>query len=225
MVFRRLRHAVPSRALRASTSSLVRSIARLLKARLPQGLWCRWPTLHCRSGTPDVTCCRPAETSRQGSATVRAILINISEPPDEYCKSDRTSRKTELSVSTRDLRGVFKPKSVEESELKMKALSGLSAMLSQHQELADATNAVIVEPWTAVNLVLIQRAVDRGEVSPKIDIEMLSQVIPSICAYRTVVLRKPVAQPFLTAMIENVLLPALRNPKRASKQAAFATHK
>ncbi len=116
-----------------------------------------------------------------------------------------------------DLLGLFKPKSVEESELKMKALSGLSSMLAQHQELADATNAVIVEPWTAVNRILIQRAVDRGEVSPDIDIETLSQVVPSMSAYRTVILRKSVDQKFLTSMIDNVLLPALMNPKRASK--------
>ncbi|NTF34823.1 TetR/AcrR family transcriptional regulator [Rhizobium skierniewicense] len=113
-----------------------------------------------------------------------------------------------------DLLGLFKPKSVEESELKMKALSGLSSMLAQHQELADATNAVIVEPWTSVNRVLIQRAVDRGEISPDIDIETLAQVIPSMSAYRTVILRKSVDQQFLTAMIDNVLLPALMKPTR-----------
>ncbi|MGI2036295.1 TetR/AcrR family transcriptional regulator [Rhizobium panacihumi] len=115
-----------------------------------------------------------------------------------------------------DLLGLFKPKSVEEGELKMKALSGLSSMLAQHQELADATNAVIVEPWTAVNRVLIQRAVDRGDVSADIDIETLAQVIPSMCAYRTVILRKSVDQQFLTSLIDNVLLPALMKPKRAS---------
>jgi AcrR family transcriptional regulator len=115
-----------------------------------------------------------------------------------------------------DLLGLFKPKSVEEGELKMKALSGLSSMLAQHQELADATNAVIVEPWTAVNRVLIQRAVDRGDVSADIDIETLAQVIPSMCAYRTVILRKSVDQQFLTSLIDNVLLPALMKAKRAS---------
>lgn len=113
-----------------------------------------------------------------------------------------------------DLLGLFKHNSVEENELKMKALSGLSSMLAQHQELADATNAVIVEPWTAVNRVLIQRAVERGEVSQDIDIETLSQVIPSMSAYRTVILRKSVDQQFLTAMIDNVLLPALMKSAR-----------
>ncbi|MEA3536997.1 TetR/AcrR family transcriptional regulator [Rhizobium sp. CC-YZS058] len=115
-----------------------------------------------------------------------------------------------------DLLALFKPKSVQESELKMKALSGLSSMLAQHQELADATNAVIVEPWTSVNRVLIQRAVDRGEFSGDVDIDTLSQVIPSMSAYRSVILRKPVDKPFLTAMIDNVLIPALTSPRRSS---------
>lgn len=116
-----------------------------------------------------------------------------------------------------DLLGLFKPKSVEEGELKMKALSGLSSMLAQHQELADATNAVIVEPWTVVNRTLIQRAIDRGEVSRDIDIETLAQVIPSMSAYRTVILRKPIDQAFLTTMIDNVLIPALMNSDRSLK--------
>jgi len=114
-----------------------------------------------------------------------------------------------------DLLGLFKPKSVEEGELKMKALSGLSSMLAQHQELADATNAVIVEPWTVVNRTLIQRAIDRGEFSKDIDIETLAQVIPSMSAYRTVILRKPIDQAFLTTMIDNVLIPALMNADRS----------
>ncbi len=116
-----------------------------------------------------------------------------------------------------DLLGLFKPKSVKESELKMKALSGLSSMIAQHQELADATNAVIVEPWIAVNRVLIQRAINRGEAVVDVDVDTLSQVIPSMCAYRTLILRKPVDQHFLISMIDNVLLPALMNPKRISK--------
>jgi AcrR family transcriptional regulator len=119
-----------------------------------------------------------------------------------------------------DLLGLCLPKSVEECELKMKALSGLSSMLAQHRELADATNAVIVEPWTAVNSVLIQRAVNCSEVPADIDIETLSQVIPSMCAYRTLILRKPVDQSFLMAMIDNVLLAALMNVEHAANKTA-----
>lgn len=87
----------------------------------------------------------------------------------------------------------------------------------------DATNAVILEPWTAVNRILIQRAVDRGEISQDVDIEKLFQVIPSMSGYRTVILRKSVDQQFLTAMIDNVLLCSIKPSGISSPTDRFAS--
>lgn len=111
-----------------------------------------------------------------------------------------------------DLLALFKPHSVEDEQLKMRTMAGLSSMLSQHQEFADAANAAIVEPWAQVNRLLIKRAIDRGEVAATVDVEALAQVIPSMSAYRTLILRKPLDRAFLVSMIDAVLLPALRNP-------------
>ena len=94
----------------------------------------------------------------------------------------------------------------------MRAMAGLSSMLSQHREFAEAANAAIVEPWAAVNRLLISRAIERGEVAANVDVDTLAQVIPSMSAYRTLILRKPLDRAFLTSMIDAVLLPALRNP-------------
>jgi len=111
-----------------------------------------------------------------------------------------------------DLLALFKPQSFEDEQLKMRAMAGLSSMLSQHREFADAANAAIVEPWAAVNRLLISRAIERGEVAAVVDVDTLAQVIPSMSAYRTLILRKPLDRAFLTSMIDAVLLPALRNP-------------
>ena len=111
-----------------------------------------------------------------------------------------------------DLLALFKPQSFEDEQLKMRAMAGLSSMLSQHREFADAANAAIVEPWAAVNRLLISRAIERGEVAATVDVDTLAQVIPSMSAYRTLILRKPLDRAFLTSMIDAVLLPALRNP-------------
>ena len=111
-----------------------------------------------------------------------------------------------------DLLALFKPQSFEDEQLKMRAMAGLSSMLSQHREFAEAANAAIVEPWAAVNRLLISRAIERGEVAAVVDVDTLAQVIPSMSAYRTLILRKPLDRAFLTSMIDAVLLPALRNP-------------
>ncbi|WP_437946112.1 TetR/AcrR family transcriptional regulator [Sorangium sp. So ce296] len=110
-----------------------------------------------------------------------------------------------------DLLGLFKPPSIEEGERKLKIMTGLASLLSQEQALAEAANSAVVEPWAEAHLALMQRAVARGEISASADIATLSQVIPSMAAYRTLVQRKPIDLAFLVSMVDGVIVPALRN--------------
>lgn len=110
-----------------------------------------------------------------------------------------------------DLLALFKPQSIEESERRLKVMTGLTSMLSAQQGLADAVNAAIVEPWAAAHRMLMQRAVERGEISESADIETASQIIPSMAAYRSLIQRRPFEKEFLVTLIDGVLLPALHN--------------
>ncbi|ATB29245.1 TetR/AcrR family transcriptional regulator [Melittangium boletus] len=109
-----------------------------------------------------------------------------------------------------DLLGLFKPQSLEESERRLKIMTGLASLLSQDQALADAANAAVVQPWADAHFALMRRAVERGEISASADIGTLSQVIPSMAAYRTLVQRKPIDLAFLVSMVDGVIVPALR---------------
>lgn len=108
-----------------------------------------------------------------------------------------------------DLLALFKPQSIEESERKLKIMTGLASMLSAHQGLAEMVNAAIVEPWAIAHRIFMQRAIDRGEISASADIETASQIIPSMSAYRALIQRKPFEKEFLVTLIDGVLLPAL----------------
>ncbi|MGO4692601.1 TetR/AcrR family transcriptional regulator [Glaciibacter sp. 2TAF33] len=108
-----------------------------------------------------------------------------------------------------DLIAMIKPHSIEEGERKLQIMAGLTSMLSRAPELADAANAAIVEPRVAVNRILMQRAVDRGEISADCDIGTLSLISPSMAAYRVLILRKPVDREFLVSLIDGVLMPAV----------------
>lgn len=115
-----------------------------------------------------------------------------------------------------DLVAMIKPHTIEDGERKLRIMAGLMSMLSRQPDLAETVNAAIVEPRAAVTRILMRRAADRGEISPDCDIETLSLITPSMAAYRTLVLKKPVSRAFLIALIDNVLLPAagtgLRRP-------------
>ncbi|RFA18262.1 TetR/AcrR family transcriptional regulator [Subtercola boreus] len=108
-----------------------------------------------------------------------------------------------------DLIALIRPHSIEESERKMQIMAGMMSMIARAPELADAANAAIVEPRAAVNRLLINRAVERGEISGECDIETISMISPSMATYRSLVLKKPVDRAFLVALIDGVVLPAL----------------
>ncbi len=108
-----------------------------------------------------------------------------------------------------DLIAMIKPHSIEDGEKRLQIMAGLMSMLSRAPELADAANAAIVEPRAAVNRFFMQRAVERGEISADCDIDAIALIMPSMAAYRVLILRKPVDKRFLVSLIDGVLMPAV----------------
>jgi AcrR family transcriptional regulator len=108
-----------------------------------------------------------------------------------------------------DLIAMIKPHALHDAEKKLRIMGGITSMLSRDPELADAAFAAIVEPRASVNRMLLQRAIDRGEIAADTDIELISMVSQSMATYRTIMLRKPVDRAFLISVIDGVLMPAL----------------
>jgi AcrR family transcriptional regulator len=116
-----------------------------------------------------------------------------------------------------DLLALLKPYSTEHGERKFRVLAGLGSFFPEHQDLAEESIAGIFEPWTEVNRALMQRAVERGEISPRADIEMACEVIISMTYYYSLGQNKPFDKAAFSALLDNVLLPALKNPPSEGK--------
>lgn len=108
-----------------------------------------------------------------------------------------------------DLLALFRPQPVEQTETKLRAMAGLSAMLSQHPALSDLGHDALVGPWVEANRMLMQRASGRGEVLAGKNIEMVAQILPMMGAYRSLIQRRPFDREFLVGMIDELVLPAL----------------
>lgn len=108
-----------------------------------------------------------------------------------------------------DLIAMMKPHTIVDAEKKLQVMAGLVSMLAQNPEFTDAVNEAIVEPRASINRLFLQRAVDRGEIPADVDIEQLAMLAPSMAAYRTLVLRKPVDRAFLMGVLDDILLPAV----------------
>ncbi len=75
--------------------------------------------------------------------------------------------------------------------------------------LADAGLGAGIGPWIVASRALLQRAVDRGEY-PQADIATIAEVIPMMCICRAAVQQKPITGEFSLALIDSVIIPAMR---------------
>lgn len=108
-----------------------------------------------------------------------------------------------------DMLALFRPKSVAETERKLRAMAGVATLLSFDPALSDVAADALVGPWVAANRTLMQRAVTRGEAAAHAPVETLATIIPSLGAFRSLVQRRSFDRDFLATMIDDVLLPAL----------------
>ncbi len=107
-----------------------------------------------------------------------------------------------------DLVAMIKTPSIRDGERKLKVMAGIVSMIARNPELAAAAQDALVQPRAAVNRILFQRAIDRGEIPADADIERLSMIGQALVAYRVLMLGKPVDREFLIANIDGVILPA-----------------
>lgn len=111
-----------------------------------------------------------------------------------------------------DLVANIKAPAVKDGERKLRIMAGMVSLMSESPEFADAARSVIVEPRAAALRTLIGRAIDRGEVTPDVDVHLLAQVIPSMTAYKSLMLGQAVDREYIITLVDEVLLPALGLP-------------
>lgn len=114
---------------------------------------------------------------------------------------DTGTLKGDIEASTR-------PDAYDERRLAV--ITGLMSMIASDQSgLGIAAFKAFVAPWVALNRLLLERAVERGEIASSLDIELLSRLVPSMCVYRISVERLPLDEDFNENLINRVLLPAV----------------
>ena len=108
-----------------------------------------------------------------------------------------------------DLLAMIKPRTIEESDRKLKVMAGLMSMLARDPGLATAASEAIIAPRVAINTLFFERAIARGEIRPDVDVAVLAQVSQSMAAYRVLMERKPIKPEYLRSIIDGVILPAV----------------
>lgn len=136
---------------------------------------------------------------------VRDALIGMSRDSIEVGQLPDTGKLRD------DLIAVLKPRSLEYCERKLKVLAGLGSFSTQHQKLYDEALSGIFKPWNEINTTLMKRAVDRNELPPTADIPLACEIIASLTAFRTTSQGKNFDKDSYAVLLDNILLPGLRN--------------
>ncbi|HWE09250.1 MAG TPA: TetR/AcrR family transcriptional regulator [Solirubrobacteraceae bacterium] len=108
-----------------------------------------------------------------------------------------------------DIVAMILPLSEEEQQVRIQAMAALLALSQTDSRLAEAATGAEIGPWIEVNRILIQRAVDRGEFPPPGDLDTFAELIPMMCVSRAVQ-QLPITREFSLALVDGVIIPALR---------------
>jgi AcrR family transcriptional regulator len=107
-----------------------------------------------------------------------------------------------------DMTAMILPLDDRQQQIRIQAMAGLLSLAKADQRLAEAATGAGIGPWIEASRILMQRAVDRGEYPPA-DIGTLAEIIPMMCVSRAVQ-RLPITREFSLALIDGVIIPALR---------------
>ncbi|GAB6901673.1 TetR/AcrR family transcriptional regulator [Kineosporia succinea] len=108
-----------------------------------------------------------------------------------------------------DLVAMVKPKVVSDSNRHLKIMLGVTSMLSSEPQLLETLTEIMIKPRIESYRVVMQRAIDRCEVRPDIDIELLSSLGPAMAMYRSLYERQAPSRESIINLIDTVILPAV----------------
>lgn len=101
----------------------------------------------------------------------------------------------------------------ERDDVTWQALVGLLSELPHSPQLARVVQERIVGPRVALTRALLERARERGELLPGVDVELLAHVPTAMVGYRVLVTRTALDPTFHRSLSEDLLLPLAVGPQ------------
>jgi AcrR family transcriptional regulator len=100
------------------------------------------------------------------------------------------------------------------SELLLQVMASICSALPREPELLEAFRIRFTEPRIARISAMLERAKDRGELGPHIDIAMAASLMPSLMLQRVLMTGQPAGRAYAEQVVSSVLLPVLGRPAR-----------
>ncbi|MDF2444305.1 MAG: hypothetical protein JWR01_2508 [Subtercola sp.] len=140
---------------------------------------------------------------------VLAAIRSIGPPPEVYLLPDTGSLRA-------DLLAVIDSEWLGGADRRLSLFAGLASAARSSAGLSDVIRAEVTEPYVGIYRRLLDRAVDRGELSREsaARVPVLAEVIPAMSTHRLGSGRDRIHRDFFVSVVDDVVLPALRAPGR-----------
>jgi AcrR family transcriptional regulator len=110
-----------------------------------------------------------------------------------------------------DLLSIQKSYSKEFAEKKVRVLSGLGSFNSDHRQAREDALSEIFGAMNAINLRLMERAKERGEIAKDADVHLACETIVASIVYQTSVKLLAFDKTQYSKLIDTIILPALKH--------------
>ena len=102
-------------------------------------------------------------------------------------------------------------------EIPLSVFAGLMSAMHRDPELMTAVHERFLSPRIELATRVFERARERGEIGPEVDIQLLSAVLPAMVLHRRLVMGETVDSRFVARVIDEILVPAGRCSRSASQ--------
>ena len=97
----------------------------------------------------------------------------------------------------------------QDGRLDAEVMIGLVSALPHDAELRDVFREQFIETHARTLITIITRAVDRGEIAPPANLEMIVDVLPALVLQRLLTTGNPPDREFFERVVDDVVLPLL----------------
>ena len=88
------------------------------------------------------------------------------------------------------------------------AFGAILTAIMRDPEFAAAFRRDVVAPKLAAAKTVFERAIERGEIGPKVDIELLAPALAGIVMHRLILVGEPPTKELVISVIDQIILPA-----------------
>jgi AcrR family transcriptional regulator len=101
-------------------------------------------------------------------------------------------------------------------DVPLSVFAGLMSAMHHDPDLMAAVHERFLGPRVELATRVLQRARDRGEIGPDVDIRLLFAVLPAMVLHRRLVMGEPIDARFVARVIDEVVLPAVHRSQSVS---------